>query len=178
MARVLVVGGMRSGKSRYAESLVAQAPGVIYVATGASGPDDEEWEARIAEHRSRRPANWVTVETLDVAAVLRDDGAPDTHVVVDCLNGWLAGTMAAVGCWEDAPGAAKLLADAADELVAALAATSRPVVAVTNEVGMALVPTTRPGRWFTDELGALNARVAAVVDDVWQVIVGIPTRLR
>lgn len=175
MARVLVVGGIRSGKSRYAEARFDPAATVTYVATGEPDENDDEWTARIDTHRERRPSAWQTLETLDVAGVLRAEQGP---VLIDCINGWLAGTMAAVGCWSDDEKAEARLADAAGELVEAWTTTGIEVVAVTNEVGMALVPTTRAGRWFAEELGSLNARLAAAADEVWQVTVGIPHRLR
>jgi adenosylcobinamide kinase/adenosylcobinamide-phosphate guanylyltransferase len=169
---------MRSGKSRYAEARLADAAAVTYVATGALDPDDTEWTLRIGAHRERRPPTWRTLETLDVAGVLRATAAADPPVLVDCINGWLAGTMAGVGCWDDAADAPKLLGEAVDELVDVWTATRASVVAVTNEVGMSLVPTTRSGRWFAEELGSLNARLAAGAHEVWQVTVGIPNRLR
>ena len=174
-ARVLVVGGMRSGKSRYAESRLAEAA-VTYVATGGDDPDDAEWTARIAAHRDRRPAHWTTLETLDVADVLRTrTGNP---LLIDCVNGWLAGTMRGVGCWDGDETAAARLDDAVDDLVDAWMSTRADVIAVTNEVGQSLVPTTLSGRWFAEELGTLNARLAAVADEVWQVTVGIPQQLK
>ena len=176
MARVLVVGGMRSGKSRYAESRLADAPTVTYVATGEEDESDPEWSARIAEHRGRRPAGWRTVETLDLAGLLRDD--TDGPLLVDCINGWLAGTMRSAGCWDDDSKAQLRLDEATDELLDAWRGTGAEVIAVTNEVGLSLVPTTRSGRWFAEELGTLNARLAAEADEVWQVTVGIPHRLR
>ena len=176
MSRALVVGGMRSGKSRFAESRFGDAA-VTYIATGEPDDDDPEWTARIATHRARRPTQWQTVETLDVAGRLRDAERAEP-LLIDCINGWLAGTMRIAGCWDEDDKAAARLADAVDDLVDAWSATAADAVAVTNEVGMALVPTTRPGRWFAEELGALNARLAGVSDEVWQVTVGIPHRLR
>lgn len=181
--RVLLVGGIRSGKSREAERRLADSHDVTYVATGvvaAASDDDDEWMARVAAHRSRRLAGWRTVETLDVAGILRDTTEADPPLLVDCVNLWLAGTMADAGCWDDdaGPVANDRLATAVDALVAAWSSTSATVVAVTNEVGMALVPTTRSGRWFVEELGDLNRRLASDADEVWQVTVGIATRLR
>ena len=184
--RVLLVGGMRSGKSREAERRLGDESHVTYLATGPRDGDDAEWSARVAAHRARRPAGWHTVETLDVAATLRATTNDDAPVLLDCVNLWLAGVMARAGCWDasadDSPdaarsAAARLAADV-DDFAAAWAASSARVVAVTNEVGMALVPTTRSGRWFAEELGDLNRRLAEHADEVWQVSVGIATRLR
>ncbi len=171
-----MLGGARSGKSSYAERLLAGERAVDYVACGAApDTDDPEWAGRVALHRSRRPSSWRTVETLDLAAVL---GLPGPPVLVDCLTTWLAGTMDACGVWSDAPGADDRLAAAVDDLLAAWGATRRRVVAVSNEVGSGIVPATASGRRFRDEMGVLNARVAAGSQRVWLVTAGLPRRLR
>jgi adenosylcobinamide kinase / adenosylcobinamide-phosphate guanylyltransferase len=161
--RVLVVGGARSGKSRYAESLLLAEPGVTYVATSFPRPDDVEWQHRVEQHRKRRPSQWRTVETLDLPAAL--DGAM-TPTLVECVTLWLAAIL------DDED-----LAGKCDRLVAAVAAASGQLVLVSNEVGDAVVPATESGRRFRDELGTLNARLAAVCDEVWKVTAGIPVRL-
>ncbi len=84
--RVLVLGGARSGKSTYAERLLAVEPAVDYVATSGERPDDPDWVQRVAEHRARRPATWRTLETTDIEGVLATPGPP---VLVDCLALWL-----------------------------------------------------------------------------------------
>lgn len=174
--RVLVLGGARSGKSSYAERLLAGERVVDYVACGAvPGPDDQEWADRVALHRTRRPASWRTVETLDLPAVLGRSGPP---VLVDCLTTWLAGTMDRCGVWTDEPGSGDRLSTAVDELVAAWAGTRRRVVAVSNEVGSGIVPATPSGRRFRDEMGVVNARVATGAQRVWLVTAGLPQRLR
>ncbi|RBY83272.1 adenosylcobinamide kinase/adenosylcobinamide phosphate guanyltransferase [Blastococcus sp. TF02A-30] len=171
-----MLGGARSGKSTYAERLLARERSVDYVACGLPpGDDDPEWAARVALHRARRPASWRTVETLDLAAVL---GRPGPPVLVDCLTTWLAGTMDAVGVWAGEPGADRRLAAAVDGLVTAWAGTRRRVVAVSNEVGSGVVPATPSGRRFRDELGVLNARVGGDAQRVWLVTAGLPQRLR
>lgn len=174
---MLVLGGARSGKSSYAEGLAAQAAaGVDYLATAARRPDDPEWQARIDLHQARRPADWRTIESLDVASELRRQ--TDRFLLVDCLTVWLTRQMDQAGVWDAAPGCdAKLLA-ATDELVAAFEQSARPVVAVSNEVGQGVVPATASGRRFRDEMGILNARVAAVVDRVDFCIAGLPWRLK
>lgn len=174
--RTLVLGGARSGKSSYAERLLAGERVVDYVACGAR-PDDEdpEWAARVALHRERRPASWRTVETLDLPGVLGRSGPP---VLVDCLTTWLAGTMDECGVWAEQPGADERLAAAVDALVAAWGGTRRRVIGVSNEVGSGIVPATPSGRRFRDELGVLNARVAAASQRVELVTAGIPQRLR
>ncbi len=173
---MFVLGGARSGKSSYAEDLLARERAVDYVACGiAPGPDDPEWADRVALHRARRPASWRTVETLDLARVLGEPGPP---VLVDCLTTWLAGTMDGCGVWAEQPGADDRLTAAVDDLMAAWAGTRRRVVAVSNEVGSGIVPATPSGRRFRDELGVLNARVAAGSQRVWLLTAGLPQRLR
>jgi adenosylcobinamide kinase / adenosylcobinamide-phosphate guanylyltransferase len=174
--RVLVLGGARSGKSSYAERLLAGERVVDYVACGAvPGPDDREWTDRVALHRARRPDSWRTVETLDLVSVLV---WPGPQVLVDCLTTWLAGTMDTCGVWTDEPGSAAALSAAVDDLVTAWTATRRRVVAVSNEVGGGIVPATASGRRFRDEMGVLNARVATDAQRVWLVTAGLPQRLR
>jgi adenosylcobinamide kinase/adenosylcobinamide-phosphate guanylyltransferase len=173
---VLVLGGARSGKSRYAEELLRRRPDVDYVACGlpADG-SDSEWDARVALHRARRPASWRTVETIDLPAVLRSPGPP---MLLDCLSTWLARAMDDGGIWADAPGADSRLASAVDAVAEAWTIAVRPVVAVSNEVGSGVVPATPSGRRYRDELGILNARIAAASDRVWLMTAGLPQRLR
>jgi adenosylcobinamide kinase / adenosylcobinamide-phosphate guanylyltransferase len=172
---VLVLGGARSGKSHYAESLLAGTEAVDYVACGAAPGHDAEWADRIRLHRARRPASWTTVETLDLDGVLGRSGPP---VLVDCLTTWLAGVMEECGVWADEPGADARLVTAVDACVQAWARSGRRVIGVSNEVGSGIVPATPSGRRFRDELGVLNARIAAASDRVWLVTAGIPQRLR
>jgi adenosylcobinamide kinase / adenosylcobinamide-phosphate guanylyltransferase len=174
-SRVLVLGGARSGKSSYAEALLARERHVDYVACGALPDDDAEWADRIALHRARRPSSWRTLETVDLPAVL---GRPGPPVLLDCLTTWLARAMDDAGIWTDEPGADGRLAAAVDGAVEAWAGTRRRVVGVSNEVGSGIVPATPSGRRFRDELGMLNARVAAASDRVWLVTAGLPQRLR
>jgi len=173
---VFVLGGARSGKSSYAEGLLSREGSVEYVACGlAPSEDDAEWADRVALHRARRPTSWTTIETVDLVAVL---GRPGPPVLVDCLTTWLARVMDDCGVWTDEPGSAGKLGSAVDDVVAAWAATRRRVVGVSNEVGSGIVPATPSGRRFRDELGVLNARIAAASDRVWLVTAGLPQRLR
>jgi adenosylcobinamide kinase/adenosylcobinamide-phosphate guanylyltransferase len=174
--RVLVLGGARSGKSSHAERLLARRRSVHYVACGlAPSEHDPEWADRVALHRARRPASWSTIETVDLVGVL---GSTGPAVLVDCLSTWLARVMDDCGIWTEEPGADDRLAAAIDEVVAAWARTRRRVVGVSNEVGSGIVPATPSGRRFRDELGVLNARIAAASDRVWLVTAGLPHRLR
>lgn len=173
MSRVLVLGGSRSGKSAHAESLVADRPGVVYLAASAPVPGDAEWAARVAAHRARRPASWTTLETTDPADLVR----PGT-VLVDSVTTWVAALMDETRVWDDAPGAAGRLAGRCDALVDAWTTTPAHVVAVSDEVGLGVVPETRAGRLFRDTLGEVNQRLAGTADEVWFVVAGLPQRLR
>jgi uroporphyrin-III C-methyltransferase / precorrin-2 dehydrogenase / sirohydrochlorin ferrochelatase len=176
--RVLVLGGARSGKSATAEGMLAGGGPVDYIATGPPpGADDAEWAARVRGHQRRRPASWRTVETLSLDQLL---ASPDTAtpVLIDCLSTWLARVMDDCGTWAGRPDADRALAARVDRLVEAWRASRRHVVAVSNEVGSGVVPATASGRRFRDELGRLNARIAAECDEVWLCTAGIARRLR
>jgi adenosylcobinamide kinase/adenosylcobinamide-phosphate guanylyltransferase len=173
MSRVLVLGGSRSGKSAHAESLLEGVADVTYLATSVRSDDDAEWAARIAAHRARRPAGWTTVETTAPSELLRG-GA----VLVDSVTTWVAALMDETGVWADEPGALDRLADRCDALVNAWTMTPAHVVAVSDEVGLGVVPGTRAGRLFRDTLGAVNQRLAGTADEVWFVVAGLPQRLR
>jgi adenosylcobinamide kinase/adenosylcobinamide-phosphate guanylyltransferase len=169
--RTLITGGVRSGKSRFAESLVAGAGTVRYIAPGYPPGDDVEWAARVAAHQARRPAHWETVETIDVAGVLGGASAADL-LLVDCLTTWLTRHLDEAGAWTDAPGWGERVDAATDALVAAWSGCAAPAVAVTNEIGLGVVPATVSGRLFRDRLGTLNQRIAAASDRVYLVVAG------
>ncbi|TDC61513.1 bifunctional adenosylcobinamide kinase/adenosylcobinamide-phosphate guanylyltransferase, partial [Streptomyces hainanensis] len=172
--RTLVLGGARSGKSAEAERRLVTFPDVVYAATGGERAGDAEWRARVAGHRERRPASWTTVETCDLVPLLeQDDEGP---LLIDCLALWLTDALDSVGAWEGR-GAAELAARTA-ALVAAVGAARRPVVLVSNEVGSGVVPATPAGRRFRDELGRLNAAVAAECEQVLLMTAGCATPLR
>jgi adenosylcobinamide kinase / adenosylcobinamide-phosphate guanylyltransferase len=177
--RVLVLGGSRSGKSRYAEQYFGTGLPVTYVATAPDFPGDAEWADRVRQHRSRRPAAWSTVETGDPARVL--DGAADgVPILVDSVTTWLSRVMDDCACWDDElPGeSAERLSAALDALAGAWANTAALAVAVSDEVGSGIVPESVAVRRFRDVLGELNQRLAAKADEVWLVTAGIPLRLR
>ncbi|MEI5675550.1 MULTISPECIES: bifunctional adenosylcobinamide kinase/adenosylcobinamide-phosphate guanylyltransferase [unclassified Nocardioides] len=166
--KILVTGGVRSGKSRHAESLL-DGP-VTYVAPGPAR-DDADWQARIEAHRARRPGSWTTLETGDLAAALRTDGA----VLVDCLGTWLTRLVDDAGLWEaPAPEVTSYVGAATAE---ALAALGDDVVLVTNEVGLGVVPEHRSGRLFRDLLGTVNQEFGAACDEVHLVVAGRVLRL-
>lgn len=175
--RTLVIGGARSGKSRAAEALLADASEVAYVATAYPADHDPEWTERVAAHRVRRPAAWSTVETLDLVPLL---GSPGVPVLVDCLTLWLTRVIDAHDGWSDEAGSgprAAAVAAEVDALVGAVGRATRDVVLVTNEVGQGVVPASASGRRFRDEMGVLNLRVAEACEDVLWCVAGRVVRL-
>lgn len=167
---MLILGGARSGKSRYAEGLIAALPPVwnppwIYVATAE--PGDEEMRARIAAHRARRGPSWQTIEAPQelAEAVILAQPAP---VLVDCLTLWLSNLMLI-----DADIEAETV-----RLERALEAATAPIVLVSNEVGSGIVPEHPLGRSFRDLQGALNQRIAARADRVVLMVAGLPLAVK
>ena len=163
---LLVLGGARSGKSRFAEDLLAGHAGRrIYLATAE--PGDAEMQSRIAKHRQRRGASWQTIEApLDVAGVIA--AAEGRAVLLDCLTLWLANLMAAGRDIEAATG----------ELAEALSGARAPVVLVSNEVGLGIVPDNALARAFRDHAGRLNQELAARADRVFFLAAGLPLTLK
>ena len=162
----LVLGGARSGKSRYAESLVTALPAPwIYVATAEAR--DAEMAERIAAHQARRGAGWRTLETpRDVVGALTAHGT--TPLLVDCLTLWLANAVLA---------SADVDAEI-ERLEAALTQAAAPIVLVANEVGFGIVPDDALGRRFRDLQGVLNQRIAARADRVVLVVAGLPLTIK
>ncbi len=156
---VLVLGGTRSGKSGVAESIAASLDATaVYVATAAVDPNDADHAARVGAHKSRRPDHWSTVECEtpdDLSRVLKES---DSLVLVDSLGTW-------VTLHPD-------MAVDADDLLAAVASRDAPTVIVSEEVGLAVHPTSELGRRYVDVLGMLNQQVAAVADRVLLVVAG------
>jgi adenosylcobinamide kinase/adenosylcobinamide-phosphate guanylyltransferase len=159
----LVLGGARSGKSRYAEQAVMASPAPwIYVATAE--PFDDEMKARIAEHRSRRGGQWRTVEApLDLADAVANASASGT-VLIDCLTVWLGNLMFKARDVE-----AETL-----RFEMTLAARTLPAVVVSNEVGSGIVPDNAQARRFRDLQGRLNQRIAARAERVVLLVAGLP----
>lgn len=167
--RVLVLGGVRSGKSEHAERLLATHHTVRYLATGPTLSTDAEWSARVAGHRERRSDRYETVETVDVAAALR--ARPDVPVLVDDLGNWVAAQVD----WDndgDSAAQAVRLAGPLAELCASIGAHQADVVVVSPEVGLSVVPETPSGRLFQDLMGRANQAVAAAVDDTVLLVAG------
>jgi adenosylcobinamide kinase / adenosylcobinamide-phosphate guanylyltransferase len=162
----LVLGGARSGKSRYAESLVMALPSPwLYVATAEAR--DSEMVERVAVHQAQRGPGWTTVETpRDIAGALAANA--NTPALVDCLTLWLSNVLLA-----DADVDAEI-----EHLDGALARTAAPVVLVANEVGSGIVPDNALGRRFRDLQGLLNQRIAVRADRVFLVVAGLPLTLK
>jgi adenosylcobinamide kinase / adenosylcobinamide-phosphate guanylyltransferase len=172
--RTLVLGGIKSGKSRWAEQAIAESLGPVepvrYLATGSVADTDPAWSHRIAQHRDRRPEHWSTVESDDIPTHLRQPTA--TPTLVDDVPGWLTATLDRRG-WETGSVSADV-----DELLAAVASFNPPLVLVSHEVGLTIVAATVSGRRFTDELGALNQRLAALCDRVVLMVAGQPLYIK
>jgi adenosylcobinamide kinase / adenosylcobinamide-phosphate guanylyltransferase len=164
----LVLGGARSGKSRYAECLVeSAAAGGIYCATAEAG--DAEMARRIAAHRARRGSFWRTIEEpLALAPVIAAEAWPNRPLLIDCLTMWLSNLLLAE----------RPIEGEAEALCAASRVAAGPVVLVANEVGMGLVPETSIGRRFRDAAGRLNQQIAALADRVVFVAAGLPLVLK
>jgi adenosylcobinamide kinase/adenosylcobinamide-phosphate guanylyltransferase len=177
---VLVSGGARSGKSSFAERLLADAPEVTYVAT--AGAWDDEMRARIEEHRRRRPSQWRTVEaTTQIAAALESVRSEvvlleDLGILVS--NHLLALTGVAEPTLETAQQLDAAIAGEITALLALQQMSGFELVVVTNEVGLGIVPATPLGRVFRDALGRANQAVAARADEVYLLVAGIPLRLK
>lgn len=164
----LVLGGARSGKSRYAEVLVEGAAAAgTYCATAEAG--DAEMAARIAAHRARRGPFWHTVEVpLALATVIAAEAVPQRPLLIDCLTLWLSNLMLAD----------RAIDEESNNLCTALRLAAGPVVLVANEVGLGLVPETTLGRRFRDAAGRLNQQIAALADRVVFIAAGLPLLLK
>ncbi|MEU1209187.1 nicotinate-nucleotide--dimethylbenzimidazole phosphoribosyltransferase [Nocardia sp. NPDC005825] len=168
--RTLVLGGARSGKSAFAEQLVA-SEAVRYVATAAVDPADADFAERIAAHRARRPASWTIVEGDPIAAL----GEPAAATLVDDLGTWLTGRIDARAAWESPRGT---VGPDIDALVTAVSGYAQRLIIVSPEVGLGVIPATASGRLFRDEIGTLNQRLAEVCDEVFLVVAGQPVRVK
>ncbi len=180
----LILGGARSGKSDLAQRLaIATGRDVLFIAT--LQPLDDEMRRRVDAHRAARPASWTTVEaTADLVGALDAHARPGACVVIDCLTLWASNLLlAVVGESDDVPaerGAAAVdaIADRASALLERIAAHDGEVIAVTNEVGLGVVPPTPLGRLFRDALGGVNRAFAARADRVFYLTAGLALELK
>jgi adenosylcobinamide kinase/adenosylcobinamide-phosphate guanylyltransferase len=167
-AVILVLGGVRSGKSHYAQELAEQFGRVTFVAT-AERRDDLEMHRKIERHRADRPAHWITVEEpVALGRVVRSSGDNSDAILIDCLTLFGANLIEAYS--SNAAG----LEACVEDLCSALKATHCKVILVSNEVGSGVVPAYALGRRFRDLVGEINQRVAAVADSVVLMVAGLP----
>lgn len=167
----LVLGGARSGKSRYAQELASTFHRVVYLA--AARRDDAEMRAKIAQHRRERPPTWRTIEVssgLDRA--LRDEGPRADLLLVDCLTLYVANIMGRKS------GAHRKVRDHIEHLCEAVREAKASVVIVSNEVGCGVVPGYRSGREYRDLLGELNQQIAKMADRVILMVAGLPLTVK
>jgi adenosylcobinamide kinase / adenosylcobinamide-phosphate guanylyltransferase len=169
----LVIGGARSGKSRFAQSLCS-APRVAYVATARA--EDDEMRDRIARHRLERPEHWITIEEpLDLAAAARSAEPYAEIILIDCLTVWLSNLM-----WERRDQPIQQMEACAQSQIDQLAtlASERDVIVVSNEVGAGVVPENEVARRFRDLQGFINQRCAARADRVFLTVAGIAVPIK
>lgn len=168
---LLVTGGARSGKSRYAvERACLWGSRVLYVAT--CQPEDDEMRERVQRHQAERPTTWTTIEPgPDVLAAIRDDGPDFDGILLDCLTLYVARLLVS-GYGERDVG------QRVDDLCSALKAVARPSIIVTNEVGWGVVPETPLGRLFRDMAGGANQIAARQAQEVVLLVSGLPVVIK
>jgi adenosylcobinamide kinase / adenosylcobinamide-phosphate guanylyltransferase len=165
---ILVLGGARSGKSAFAEKVIAEASlAKVYLAT--SQIFDSEMETRVDLHRARRGADWQLVEEpVELGGALAQHANEDRAILVDCLTLWVTNLMMA-----DAD-----IAKLGDDLAEQLQTLSGTIVFVSNEVGQGIVPDNKMAREFRDYAGLLHQKIAAIADEVYFVTAGLPQKLK
>jgi adenosylcobinamide kinase / adenosylcobinamide-phosphate guanylyltransferase len=170
-AVTLVLGGVRSGKSRFAQRIASSSGSVIFIATAK--PSDPEMELRIERHRKSRPAAWQTLEVpVDLDLTIASLQDPNQLAVVDCLTVYLANVMS------KAQGKESVIKDYTERLCSALKETRASIILVSNEVGSGVHATTATGRFYCDLLGELNQRVAALADNVILMVAGLSVPIK
>ncbi len=168
----LVLGGVRSGKSRYAQRIAERAERVAFVAT-AERRDDAEMQAKIERHRVDRPKTWTTIEEpLHLARIIGQASSGAEVILIDCLTLYAANLLEHCG---DDPA---LLQSHIGELCDALQRAKCSIILVSNEVGSGVVPAYKLGRRFRDLVGEINQRVAAASDSVLLMVAGLPLALK
>ena len=167
----LVLGGARSGKSRYAQELASAFERVVYIATAQR--DDAEMRAKIAHHRRERPSTWRTIEvSTDLDCAVREEGAQAELLLIDCLTLYMANLMGRKG------GGRSKVRDHIQLLCEAVHEADASVVMVSNEVGCGVVPPYRSGRDYRDFLGELNQQIAKIADRVILMVAGLPLTVK
>lgn len=166
----LVLGGVRSGKSRYAQELAAQFKRVVFIATAR--PTDLEMRRKIAVHRRARPSWWKTIEApVNLGEAIRSEGRRSDVLLIDCLTLYLGNAMKAKN------GVRDLQAHVRD-VCESIRAAETSIIAVSNEVGCGIVPAFRSGRIYRDLLGELNQQVAGSADKVILMVAGVPVTVK
>jgi len=177
---ILILGGVRSGKSQFAQELASRIGGpVLFVATGE--PLDEEMRQRIEEHKKARLSNWHTVEApVRVGPRVREQIGDARVVVIDCLTLLVSNVIGRCGDPEqvDAGLVSQKVAAEIDELAACIDEVKATFIMVSNEVGMGLVPDNRLGRMYRDCLGKANRDLAQRADAVHFMVAGIPMTVK
>ncbi|WP_292756443.1 MULTISPECIES: bifunctional adenosylcobinamide kinase/adenosylcobinamide-phosphate guanylyltransferase [unclassified Methylophaga] len=170
MAKTLILGGVKSGKSRLAEQRAIKSKlAVCYVATARA--DDSEMQQRIALHQQQRPAHWTTIEVpLNLAAALQQQDNTDKCILVDCLTLWLTNLLLS----DDE----NLLTNEIQRLLETLPTLQADIILVSNETSMGIVPMGELTRRFCDEAGRLHQQLAALMDNVILTVAGLPHALK
>jgi adenosylcobinamide kinase / adenosylcobinamide-phosphate guanylyltransferase len=167
----LVLGGVRSGKSRFAQRIASGFESVLLIATAK--PSDPEMELRIERHRKSRPASWQTLEVpVDVDLAIRGLEDANQFVVIDCLTVYLANVMS------KAQGNESAIKQHTERFCSAVKEAKASMILVSNEVGSSVHPPTATGRFYCDLLGELNQRAAALADNVILMVAGIPIPIK
>lgn len=172
---IFILGGVRSGKSRFAQELAGKlSHKVLFVATGE--PRDEEMQARIDEHKKARPRNWRTLELpSNVGQQLESDIGDAQVVIIDCLTLLVANQL---GDDPDYLKAEKRVRAEVDGLIAVIDRLNASFIIVSNEVGMGLVPANKLGRFYRDVLGKAHQLIAQRASEVYFMIAGIPMKIK
>ncbi len=167
----LVLGGARSGKSRYAQELASAFARVVYIATASR--DDAEMRAKIARHRRERPSTWKTIEiSTGLDRTLREEAPQADLLLIDCLTLYMANLMGRKS------GGRSKVRDHIQRLSEAVSEAQASVVIVSNEVRCGVVPPYRSGRDYRDFLGELNQQIAKVADRVILMVAGLPLTVK
>ncbi len=169
---VLIIGGCRSGKSRYALELASQATEKNNIFIGTLVPGDDEMKARVQRHQKERDQHWKTFEVpIRLPEAVNDHGLKGNVVVVDCLTLWLSNLLLE----NNDP---QRIEEQVNDLIQALETAQGPVFLVSNEVGTGIVPENRLARLFRDIAGFANQKVAACADSVVWMVAGIPVLVK
>lgn len=172
-AITLVLGGVRSGKSRYVQTLAAGVSPVAFVATARPSDSDEEMRLKIERHRAERPPEWRTIEEpLHIDRVLVQEGSNYQMLLVDCL------TLYAANLLDAEHGNLTAIEERLRRFYAALRSAPCSVALVSNEVGSGIVPAFPEGRKYRDLLGEINQRIAGAADNVLLMVAGLPLALK